>query len=90
MKKFVIFGIFIATALAVPTPEVNNGNLDCLETDESFFSCLAVKANNAIVRAGRSNDFELIQGITFIRDTPSKFYIIFCIIKIYFVIFYMS
>ncbi|KAK0164957.1 hypothetical protein PV328_003520 [Microctonus aethiopoides] len=72
MKKFVIFGIFIATALAVPAPEVNNGNLDCLETDESFFSCLAVKANNAIVRAGRSNDFELIQGITFIRDTPME------------------
>lgn len=58
--------------MAVPMPSANNGNVDCLETDD-LFSCIAVKANNALSRAARSSDIQLISGITFVRDTPSKY-----------------
>ncbi|XP_011314437.1 uncharacterized protein Osi14 [Fopius arisanus] len=71
MNKFVILGLFVASAMAVPMPG-NTGNLDCLEMEDSVFSCLAVKANNALARAARSSDIQLFSGITFIRDTPME------------------
>ncbi|XP_015114460.1 uncharacterized protein LOC107039393 [Diachasma alloeum] len=71
MNKFVILGLFVASAMAVPMPD-NTGNVDCLEMEDSLFSCLAVKANNALSRAARSSDIQLISGITFVRDTPME------------------
>lgn len=73
MNKFVIFGLFLATAMAVPMPEINGGSVDCLDLEDGLFSCLFVKANSALARAARSSDLQIIQGVTFIRDTPSKY-----------------
>ncbi|XP_063988822.1 uncharacterized protein LOC135168499 isoform X2 [Diachasmimorpha longicaudata] len=71
MNKFVLLGLFVASAMAVPMPD-NTGKVDCLEMEDSLFSCLAVKANNALSRAARSSDIQLISGITFVRDTPME------------------
>lgn len=72
MFKFVIFGMFVAVAVALPTQEVNQAaGLDCLE-EEALFSCLMIKASSALQRAARSSNIELIEGITFVRDTPME------------------
>ena len=75
MYKFAIFGLFVAVAMALPAQkEISTNELDCLE-DDSMFSCLMVKASTALNRAARSSNVEIIDGITFVRDTPCKYYI---------------
>lgn len=72
MNTFVVLSLLVASALAVPAPEFQPANLDCLGLDENMLSCFAIKANSAISRAARSGSFELFPGITFNRDTPRK------------------
>ncbi|XP_001602919.1 uncharacterized protein LOC100118229 [Nasonia vitripennis] len=66
MFKYVVFGLLVASALAVPAPETH---LDCMN-HEDMFSCFAVKAASSLDRAARSADLKIIEGITFVRDTP--------------------
>ncbi|XP_043472561.1 uncharacterized protein LOC122505152 [Leptopilina heterotoma] len=72
MYKFFIIGFVVAAVAAVPAPEAGAvegvPNLDCLQLDDDLFSCLAIKANNALTRAARSSDFQLLEGIKFVRD----------------------
>jgi len=48
-------------------------NLNCLEHDDALFSCIFVKTVGTLNKAARSNDIEIADGVTFVRDTPSKF-----------------
>ncbi|KAH0557713.1 uncharacterized protein LOC123271891 [Cotesia glomerata] len=70
MNTFVVLSLLVASALAIPAPEFQSANLDCLGLDENMLSCFAIKANSAISRAARSSSFELFPGVTFNRDTP--------------------
>ncbi|XP_077271664.1 DUF1676 domain-containing protein Osi14 [Temnothorax americanus] len=45
-------------------------DLNCLEHDNEFFSCIFVKTISAFDRAARSRDIKIIDGVTFVRDTP--------------------
>ncbi|XP_034949934.1 uncharacterized protein Osi14 [Chelonus insularis] len=70
MNKLVIFGLLVASAMAIPTPDTNSGNLDCFGLEDSVLSCIAIKANTMLARAARSANLELIDGVAFVRDTP--------------------
>lgn len=75
MYKLAIVGLFVATAMALPAAQENNQpptGLDCLEED-ALFSCLFVKASTALDRAARSSNINLIDGVTFVRDTPREY-----------------
>ncbi|XP_043267225.1 uncharacterized protein [Venturia canescens] len=70
MFKLAIVGLFVAAAMALPASQENHpADLNCLEED-SLFSCLFVKASSALDRAARSSNINLIEGVTFVRDTP--------------------
>jgi len=47
-------------------------DLNCLDQDNELFSCIFVKTVSVLDRAARSSDIEIVDGITFVRDTPSK------------------
>ncbi|KAG7190695.1 hypothetical protein KM043_006773 [Ampulex compressa] len=76
MYKFLVVGILAATAMAVPMSPDENGliatDLDCLEHENALFSCIFVKAANSLDRAARSSNIELIDGVTFVRETPME------------------
>ncbi|XP_060825741.1 uncharacterized protein LOC132912362 [Bombus pascuorum] len=76
MNKIVILCLFATSALAVPTPELNNvelnRNLDCFEQENALFSCMFVKTVGALDRAARSSDIEIIDGVKFVRETPME------------------
>ena len=69
MLKYVVFGLLVASALAVPAP---SSSLDCSK-EEDTISCLAVKAATTLERASRSAEISLIDGVTFVRETPGEF-----------------
>ena len=76
MKKLLVLVLLVAYTAAGPTnvPVQSSQGLNCLEHDnDEFFSCMFVKTVTAINRAARSSDIEIASGITFVRDTPSKF-----------------
>ncbi|XP_076295421.1 DUF1676 domain-containing protein Osi14 [Lasioglossum baleicum] len=74
MTKLVLLGLLAASAMAVPMPDSNNllanRDLDCLEQEDALFSCMFVKAVSTLNRAARSGDFEIFDGINFVRETP--------------------
>ncbi|KZC11133.1 PREDICTED: uncharacterized protein LOC107189237 [Dufourea novaeangliae] len=76
MNKLVILGLLVGSAMAVPMPDSNvvqvNRDLDCLEQEDSLFSCMLVKAVSTLDRAARSSNIEIIDGVTFVRDTPME------------------
>lgn len=74
MNKLLILGFLVSAAMAVPTSEfLQNSELNCLERENELFSCILVKAATTLDRAARSNDIQLIDGVIFVRDKPSKF-----------------
>ncbi|XP_066581963.1 uncharacterized protein [Prorops nasuta] len=72
MNKLFMLGLLVASALAVPTPDTISQSLDCLQREDELFSCILVKSANALERAARSADLQLIDGVTFIRETPME------------------
>ncbi|KAL7296216.1 uncharacterized protein LOC106649211 [Trichogramma pretiosum] len=66
MFKYVVFGLLVASAIASPAP---SSELDC-DHAEDMLMCLGVKAAATLERAARSADVNLVDGITFVRDTP--------------------
>lgn len=76
MSKLVILGLLVATAMAVPTSDTGrlarNRDLDCLEQEDALFSCMFVKTASALDRAARSTDIQILDGVTFVRETPSE------------------
>lgn len=75
MNKLLALIFLAAYAAAGPTiiSVQPSQSLNCLEYDDAFFSCIFVKAVSAFNTAARSNDIEIVDGVTFVRDTPSKF-----------------
>ena len=77
MNKLVILGFLAASATAVPTSVVNNvqlnRDLDCFEQENALFSCISVKTVSMLDRAARSSDIDIIDGVKFVRETPSEF-----------------
>lgn len=77
MNKLVILGLLAASAIAVPMPGTANvqlnRNLDCFEQDDALFSCVFVKTVNALNRAARSSDIDIIDGVKFVREIPSEY-----------------
>lgn len=78
MYKFLIVGFVVAAVAAVPAPEAGAvegvQNLDCLQLDDDLFSCLAIKASNALSRAARSSDIQLIEGIKFVKEANGEIF----------------
>ncbi|KAK2579917.1 hypothetical protein KPH14_007597 [Odynerus spinipes] len=73
MNKLLILGLLATAAMAVPATEIlQNRELDCLEREDELFSCIFVKAATTLDRAARSSDIQLIDGVTFVRDTPME------------------
>lgn len=75
MNKLLALVLLAACVVAGPTnvsPQPSQG-LDCLEHDNALFSCIFVKTVSALDRAARSSDIEIADGVTFVRDLPSKF-----------------
>ena len=76
MYKFLIAGLVIAAVAAIPAPDagVVQGaqNLDCLQQDEDLLSCLAIKAANSLSRAARSNNIQIFDGITFVKEADGE------------------
>ncbi|KAF7987578.1 hypothetical protein HCN44_003441 [Aphidius gifuensis] len=70
MKTFIIFGLFVAVAMAVPMPEADNEKLNCFDHEDSLLPCLAVKANSMIARAARSSNINIIPGVHLVADKP--------------------
>ncbi|XP_012287515.1 uncharacterized protein LOC105703597 [Orussus abietinus] len=73
MFRLAVFGMLLASALAVPAPEGSSmepGKLDCLEQENSIFSCIAVKTAVVLDRASRSKDIQILDGVTFVREAP--------------------
>lgn len=52
-------------------------NLNCFEQNEVIGSCFLVKTINYLNKASRSNDIGVIDGVTFVRNTPSMFVYLF-------------
>lgn len=73
MNKFLTLILLAAYTAAGPTDVQPSQNLNCVEHDNAFFSCMFVKTISALNRATRSSNIEIIDGVTFVRDTPSKF-----------------
>ncbi|CAB0043815.1 unnamed protein product [Trichogramma brassicae] len=65
MFKYVVFALFVASAIATAP----SSDLDCNESAD-MLTCLAVKASSTLERAARSADINIIDGVTFVRDTP--------------------
>ncbi|XP_011880752.1 PREDICTED: uncharacterized protein LOC105569163 [Vollenhovia emeryi] len=57
-----------------PVPVQPSQDLNCLnlEHDKEFFSCIFVKAIGALDRAARSSNIEIVEGVTFVQDTPAE------------------
>jgi len=74
MNKLLALILFAAYAAAGPTnvPMQPSEDLNCLEHDNEFFSCIFVKTISTLDRAARSSDIKIFDGVTFVRDTPSK------------------
>lgn len=76
MNKLVILGLLAASAMAVPAPDYSSAqmdrDLDCLEQENALFSCIFVKAVSTLDRASRSSDFDIVDGVKFVRETPSE------------------
>jgi len=74
MNKLLALVLLAAYTAAGPTnvSVQPSQNLDCLEHDNALFSCIFVKTINALNRAARSSDIEIIDGVTFVRDTPME------------------
>ncbi|KYN12849.1 PREDICTED: uncharacterized protein LOC108767034 [Trachymyrmex cornetzi] len=72
MNKFLTLVLLAAYTAAGPTDVQSSQNLNCVEYDNAFFSCMFVKTIGALNRATRSSNIEIIDGITFVRDTPME------------------
>lgn len=76
-NKLVILAFIAASATAVPTSNVDNAplnrDLDCFEQENALFSCVSVKTVSMLDRAARSSDIEIVDGVKFVRETPSEF-----------------
>lgn len=70
MKTFIIFGLFVAVAMAVPMPETDNEKVNCFDHEDSLLPCFAIKANSMIARAARSNNIDIIPGLRLVSDKP--------------------
>lgn len=71
MFKYVVTGLMaVALVAAVPAPE--QPNVDCFNKDSETLSCLAVKAISTINRVARSPKLEIIEGVSFVRDSPGE------------------
>ncbi|KAL0105070.1 hypothetical protein PUN28_016602 [Cardiocondyla obscurior] len=73
MNTLLALILIAGCAAAGPVSDVSaepSNNLNCLEREDEFFSCICVKAINALDRAARSSDINVIDGVTFVRDTP--------------------
>lgn len=78
MKVFVVCAILIAGAFAAPSIQDNKVDEDstfsraarflgnCLDSDD-ITTCLAVKGITAMNRAARSNNIEIVSGVSFTR-----------------------
>lgn len=73
MNKLLALVLLAAYTVAGPANVQPSQNLNCLEHDNEFFSCIVVKTIGALDRAARSSDIKLVDGVTFVRDVPSKF-----------------
>jgi len=71
MDKLLALVLLATCVIAGPTAGPTQ-DLNCLDQDNELFSCVFVKAVSVLDRAARSSDIEIIDGITFVRDTPSK------------------
>ncbi|KYQ59802.1 hypothetical protein ALC60_01187 [Trachymyrmex zeteki] len=72
MNKFLTLILLAAYTAAGPTDVQPSQNLNCVEHDNAFFSCMFVKTISALNRATRSSNIEIIDGVTFVRDTPME------------------
>ncbi|KYM94425.1 PREDICTED: uncharacterized protein LOC108781230 [Cyphomyrmex costatus] len=72
MNKFLTLVLLAAYTAAGPADVQPSQNLNCLEYDNAFFSCMFVKTITALNRAARSSNIEIIDGVTFVRDTPME------------------
>ncbi|EZA55597.1 hypothetical protein X777_03852 [Ooceraea biroi] len=74
MNKLLALVLLAACAAAGPTagPAQLSQDLNCLDQDNELFSCVFVKTVSALDRAARSSDFEIIDGVTFVRETPME------------------
>lgn len=73
MKSYFVVGVLLVAAVAaVPTPDALQGDLDCMQHQDSLLSCFVVKANSIINRASRSLKIEIADGVAFTRTEPCK------------------
>lgn len=77
MNKLLALVLLAACVTAGPTtgPAQQSQDLNCLDQDSELFSCVFVKAVSGLDRAARSSDIEVVDGITFVRDAPSKLFL---------------
>lgn len=78
MNKLLALVLLAACVVAEPinVSAQPSQDLDCLQHD-MLFSCMFVKTISALDRAARSSDVEIVGGVTFVRDIPSKFSYLF-------------
>ncbi|EFN89941.1 hypothetical protein EAI_15240 [Harpegnathos saltator] len=74
MHRLLILVFLVARVAAGPTLNLNSQSQDqdCLENDNRMYSCFLVKTLVALNKADRSNDIKIIEGITFMRETPME------------------
>ncbi|KYN39956.1 hypothetical protein ALC56_05724 [Trachymyrmex septentrionalis] len=72
MNKFLTLVLLATYTAAGPTDVQPSQNLNCVEYDNAFFSCMFVKTIGVLNRATRSSNIEIIDGVTFVRDTPME------------------
>ncbi|XP_011646084.1 uncharacterized protein LOC105432820 [Pogonomyrmex barbatus] len=74
MNKFLALTLLATYAVAGPTTVSvqPSQDLDCLEHDNALFSCIFVKTVSVLNKAARSSDINVIDGVTFVRDTPME------------------
>ncbi|EFN64637.1 hypothetical protein EAG_08280 [Camponotus floridanus] len=73
MNKLLALVLLAACVVAEPinVSVQPSQDLDCLQHD-MLFSCMLVKTISTLDRAARSNDIEIVDGVTFIRDIPME------------------
>ncbi|XP_011703628.1 PREDICTED: uncharacterized protein LOC105459371 [Wasmannia auropunctata] len=74
MNKLLALVLLAAYTAAGPTNVLvqPSQHLNCLEHENEFFSCVFAKTISAVDRAARSNDIEIVDGVTFVRETPME------------------
>lgn len=72
MYKLLISVFLAACVAAVPAPDSASNDLDCFEQDNQLYSCFLVKTYVALNKASRMNDFHIVDGVNFVRETPRE------------------